>query len=57
MYELQKHRIEEDTQFSDDKIETACQFPSHQMPHCLPSVVTNAAGAGTDEYGPDTVLP
>ena len=42
---------------TDDKIETACQFPSHQMPHCLPSVVTNAAGAGTDEYGPDTVLP
>ena len=33
------------------------QFPCHQMPHCLPSVVTDEAGAGIDEYAPDTVLP
>lgn len=54
---LQKHRVEENSIFSDDKGEKACQFVKPETPPCSLSVETDAAGAGTDEPIPGIIVP
>ena len=57
MYKLQKHRVEEKSMFSDDKVEKPCQFANPEMPPSLPSVETDPEKAGTDEPTPDIIVP
>ncbi len=54
---LQKHRVEENSTFYDDKGEKACQFVKAETPPCLLSMETDAAGVGTGEPAPDIIVP